>query len=317
MNRIPDLREIPDLPDEIIQAGLNGELVLFVGAGISRLVGCPSWNELALEAFKKLCPKGLNYSELDQLKSLDPKKQLSIAQDIADEKGIDLDLPSFFKGRHKPGTIYDAINEIGCVCVTTNYDDLLSPKFCEASDNPLAHGSGKPQSMKPQVTRIWEKNEFLAKYLDEPGTVVHLHGVFSQPESMILTTKNYLEHYDHDNVKHFLGGLFQRKTVLFIGYGLEEAEILEHILRRGAVKYTRDRRRFALQGFYKTHDALYRNLHQYYDKSFGVHIVGFIRDYKEYKQQEDILRTWSSQLRINKPPLINDLEYMDEVLNSG
>ncbi|HYA41604.1 MAG TPA: SIR2 family protein [Syntrophobacteraceae bacterium] len=317
MNRIPDLREIPDLPDEIIQAGLNGELVLFVGAGISMLVGYPSWNQLADKAFKKLCPNGLNYSELNQLEKLEAKKRLSIALNIADEKGINLDLPSLFKESDNAGTIYDAINGIGCVCVTTNYDGSLAPKFCDVSDNPLVPGLAKAQSTKPQVRRIWDKNEFFAKCLDEPGTVVHLHGFFSEPGTMILTTKHYLEHYDHPTVQHFLGELFLRKTVLFIGYRLEEAEILEHILRRGGVKSTGDRRRFVLQGFYKTHDALYKNLNQYYEKSFGVHLIGFVRDYKEYEQQEDILRAWSLKLRVNKPPLRNDLDYMDEVLNSG
>lgn len=31
MSKAADLREIPELPDEIIQAGLNGELVLLCG----------------------------------------------------------------------------------------------------------------------------------------------------------------------------------------------------------------------------------------------------------------------------------------------
>ena len=67
---------------------------------------------------------------------------------------------------------------------------------------------------------------------------------------MVVTTKEYLEHYDHDNVQQFLGELFEKKTVVFLGYGLEELEMLEHILRRGQVKQTGDRRRFAVQGFF-------------------------------------------------------------------
>ena len=47
MSRTPDLREIPDIPPEIQQAALNGDLVLFVGAGVSMLVGLPSWSDLA------------------------------------------------------------------------------------------------------------------------------------------------------------------------------------------------------------------------------------------------------------------------------
>lgn len=50
MKEAPKLSEIPKLPEEIIQAGLNGELVLFVGAGMSKLLGLPSWKRLAQKA---------------------------------------------------------------------------------------------------------------------------------------------------------------------------------------------------------------------------------------------------------------------------
>lgn len=93
----------------------------------------------------------------------------------------------------------------------------------------IEDGSGTPAP----VNRISSRERFLAHLLDEPGTVVNLHGCSNEPETMIVTTKDYLEHYDHPNVQSFLEWLFRKKVVLFLGYGLEEAEILEHILRRG------------------------------------------------------------------------------------
>ncbi len=47
MSKAPDLREIFDPPEEIVEAGLNGELVLFIGAGASMLLDLPSWSGLA------------------------------------------------------------------------------------------------------------------------------------------------------------------------------------------------------------------------------------------------------------------------------
>ncbi len=132
---------------------------------------------------------------------------------------------------------------------------------------------------------------------------------------MIVTTKDYLEHYDHENVQEFLGDLFEKKTILFLGYGLEEAEVLEHILRRGAVKPTRDRRRFALQGFFLSQKPLYENLHTYYEKSFGVHLLGFVRDHENYKRLEAIIKTWENQIVVSKPPLAVDHDFMNEVLD--
>lgn len=309
MSKAPDLREIPELPDEIIQAGLNGELVLFVGAGVSNLLGLPSWSDLAQQVLRSLQEKRLlNFSELEQLKDLDPKKQLSIAKLIAAEEKEELDLTRYFRGKSEGTTIYKSINDIGCVCVTTNYDELLAPRYLAVKD-----GSKTPATVK----RICNKKEFLAKYLDEPGTVIHLHGGISDPETMVVTTKDYLEHYDDSNVQYFLGELFASKTVLFIGYGLDEAEILEHILRRGAVKSTADRRRFVLQGYFRSQQPLYVNLLRYYEKSFGVHVIGFVRDHEDYNQQESLLRDWAPKIKINRPPLVHDMELIDKVLGNG
>lgn len=91
MSVVPELIDEFFPPEEIVQAGLNGELVLFVGAGASMLLGLPSWSGLALKVLEDLRQaEYLNYSELEQLQTLDAKKQLSIAQLIAEAKKYDL-----------------------------------------------------------------------------------------------------------------------------------------------------------------------------------------------------------------------------------
>ena len=306
---MPDLREIPDISPEIQQAALNGDLVLFVGAGVSMLVKLPSWNDLAWLVLKDLRKKGcINYSELEQLKNLDPKKQLSIAELIAEEDGFTLELARHLTTEEGDKGIYKFLNKIGCACVTTNYDELLSPHFYQTSDG---------STTAAPVTRVAHKNDFYAGHLNTPGTVVHLHGSVGQPETMVVTTKHYLSHYDDKTVQNFLNELFKRKTVLFIGYSLEEAEILEHILRRGGVKNENEgvKKRFALQAFFLSQSPLYRKLHDYYQKSFGVHLIGFVRDHNDYAQLEIIAKTWAEQIEVRPPALIEDLEYMDEVLD--
>ena len=135
MSKAPDLREIFSPPDEIIQAGLNGDLVFFVGAGASMLLGLPSWGGLASLVLQDLRNNELlNYSELEQIKGLDPKKQLSIADLIAKENGYDLNIARHLQDKPEGDSIYKSINDIGCSCVTTNYDELLAPRFLETKD---------------------------------------------------------------------------------------------------------------------------------------------------------------------------------------
>jgi hypothetical protein len=309
IGKVPDLRETIPPPEEVIQAGLDGNLVFFVGAGVSRLLELPSWQGLAKCVLEDLRKESLlNYSEIEQLQSLDPKRQLSIAKLIAEQSEIPLDIGKHLSGKTEGNSIYKAINDIGCSCVTTNYDELLAPRYLRKSD-----GSETPAP----TNRVAERDKFYAKLLNEAGTVVHLHGCISKPETMIVTTKEYLEHYDHGNVQEFLGEMFEKKIVVFLGYGLEEAEILEHILRRGRSKDTKDRRRFSIQGFFRSQQPLYDKLHNYYERSFGVHLLGFIRDHEDYYGLVSTIESWAAQIEIREPPLVADVEFMDEVLRHG
>ncbi len=310
MSKIPELREKIPLPEEVFQAGLDGNLILFVGAGASQLLELPSWQELAKLALEDLREESLlNYSKIEQLHTLDAKKQLSIAKLIAEQNNYELNLCKHMPKKEEGNSVYKAINDIGCPCVTTNYDELLSPRF-------FKKGDGSETSV--QTIRVAERGKFFARLLNEPGTVVHLHGCVSKPETMIVTTKDYLEHYDDDNVKEFLEQLFKKKIVVFLGYGLEELEILEHILRWGGANKTEEtrsqRRRFSLQGFFRSQSFLYESLYNYYERSFGVYLLGFVRDHEDYLGLQTTIKEWVSQIEIREPSLVEDVEFMDEVL---
>ncbi len=309
MSTAPLLRPMFDPPNEIVQAGLDGDLVLFIGAGASRRLGLPSWSGLSRLVLHDLRQAGLiNYSDLEQLRGLDAKKQLSIAHLIAKQNDFVIDYSSYLSNPNGESTIYADINKIGCPCVTTNYDELLEPVHLDADD-----GSETPTAIK----RIVGAEKLYAKHLNDPGCVVHLHGAISDSDFIIVTTRDYLEHYDKEKTQEFLRELFTKKVVLFIGYGLEEAEILELILRKGDARDNKENCRFALQGFFLSEQPLYNNLYSYYEKSFGVQLLGYVRDYDGYAALDKIIRDWSNQLEIRKPPLAVDLDFMDEVLSNG
>ena len=310
MSKVPELSETIDLPDKIRDAGPDAKLVLFIGAGISQLAGYPSWNEFADKALNELREKKfMNCKERSQLATLDPKTKLSIARLIAKKNNYDLDFTKHFTGKNESDSIYKAINDIGCPCVTTNYDELLAPRFLEKKDG---------SATTAPLNRVCESEKFHEDLLSDPGTVIHLHGSISKPETMIVTTEDYLKIYDDENVQNLLSALFKKHTILFLGYSLEEKEILEHILRRGsAEKIKYDQKMFALQGFSRNKKYLYQNIYNYYAESFGVYLLGFPLKDNDFHCQEKIIQDWMQTLRIRKPSLSKKYQSMCEILSDG
>lgn len=230
------LELIPDIPDEIKLAAENGKLVIFVGAGVSRLVGSPGWSKFADDCLDFLANPGdgknsaLNFSEVEQLKNLDAKKKLSIALKIADvgklripyEKIIQ---PNKLKDKDH---IYVYLRKFDCPFVTTNYDNYLVQDY----DNELAILDESPSQSNPinanvdntqsGYSPLINPEDFSRFSLYDKTRVIHLHGALTETNSMIISTADYLKHYSKKEVKDFLTRMFGSDLcVLFMGYGLE------------------------------------------------------------------------------------------------
>ena len=87
-------------------------------------------------------------------------------------------------------------------------------------------------------------------------------------------------------------------------------------MRWGEATKARERRKFALQGFFRSAQPLYDRLYKYYESSFGIHLLGFERDKEDYQAQERIIKSWAERIEIKKRPLADDVEFMNEVLGS-
>ncbi|WP_419650697.1 SIR2 family protein [Thiolapillus sp.] len=230
--------QIPPIPIEVNQAACEANLVIFVGAGVSRLMGCPSWDQFADAALGQLVEQGLiTFGDVQQLSHLPAKLRLSISLQISESET--LDYAALIQPKHPSNSrVYEYLNSIGCVYVTTNYDRFL--------DSTLG---------KDEPDLICSRRQLKGLRLREPGTVIHLHGSIDKPESVIMATPQYLEHYNDEQVQYFLDELFNRHTVLFLGYGLEEWEVLEHMLRK--------RKQFVLSGFYAHQRKTFSHLYKY------------------------------------------------------
>lgn len=110
---------IPIIDPEIENAAQSGELVVFIGAGISRLIKCPTWEEFAEKILKQLVPSVIDYYELAQIQAIrDPKKKLSIARIVAQEKNKDFNYKDIFNIKPPANNVYTYLNKFNCTFVT-------------------------------------------------------------------------------------------------------------------------------------------------------------------------------------------------------
>jgi hypothetical protein len=303
MNSMPDyLNPNPDVPAGVATAAEMGELVVFVGAGISRLVGCPSWDEMANAVLKQLVPAGIDYHELSLLTRIaDPRKRLSLAKIIAQKHELPINYDAIFKATRSSGDIYSYLNLFDSAFVTTNYDKNLVPSS---------------RMKEPEADwRFYRREHLLGVHLDKKGNVLHLHGCLDDPRKLIVTTRDYLDHYSSKEVNAFLQDLFARKTVLFLGYAMEEVEVLEYIVRKGGGAGRQkggEIRRFILQGYFSSEIGLANTLEDYFLDTFNTQLIAFPRDNKDYGQQVDILAAWARQMKFGQLELIDEVAAIED-----
>jgi hypothetical protein len=200
------LNAVPDVPPEVENAAQSGELVVFVGAGISRLINCPSWDDFANRVLEQLAPKGIDYYDLSQIRSIaDPKKRLSLALIIAEKKKIDVDYSAILRVTLERDNVYSYLNSFNSTFVTTNYDKYLCPDSRKAD----------PES----DWRLYKREQLLGVNLDRNGNVVHLHGCVDSPVTMVITTKDYLDHYSKRECRIF-SSIYLRENRVVLGLRL-------------------------------------------------------------------------------------------------
>ena len=89
----------------------------------------------------------------------------------------------------------------------------------------------------------------------------------------------------------FLEFLFERRTVLFVGYGLEDLEILEYVVQKAKQQSSSSQpqaRHFMLQGFFEHQYELMRSMTQYYAQC-DIELLPFRRDQRDWAQLIEVL----------------------------
>lgn len=308
-----NIKEIPDIRNysDIIDAAKTGRLIIFVGAGVSKLVGLPLWKEFALIRLESVYKNGLiDFRTYEELKNLDSKKLLTICKMFLEKNNKKLEpAKGIFtindKNIETYNKIYPSLYSIDAIYVTTNYDECLDKLVLKVEKGDIDNEelSNKADSMQNKSNReiIYNQTDLLESKLRN-GNVIHIHGSIKDENKMIATVNDYLNYYgnlnneNHRELSIFLNKVFNTKyVVLFIGYGLDEYEILEYMLSK-SVSPKSIKRHYMLYGCYKEDSQMVSLLRDYY-LNFGVELIPYDISQKGYSQLIDVIENWSKILK--------------------
>ncbi len=209
---------------EIYQAIRSERLVVFVGSGVSRNSGLPTWSGL-IEKMRTLLDIPETPKELDNF--LSTENYLTIAQYFYDQykeseyqKLIKKELGKSAKSNPIDDMIFKLKPRH---IVTTNYDRLLE----ESAEN------FQKNSQYRYIPIIYD-NDFIHSpglfEIPSPRYIIKLHGDIKKLDSIVLKEEDYL-HYELSRplMSTFLKALLADHSFLFIGYSLRDYNIKQII----------------------------------------------------------------------------------------
>lgn len=196
--------------ESLFEAISKGEVVLWVGAGLSLYAGLPSGVQLREILYKGLTP--LEKEEVGKESDLS-----HLADEICTLKGnrnyIIQTLKNTFTRDFLSTETHKIISQIPHFrnIITTNYDSLFESVY----------GSGK-------LNVIFSDNH--TPYIDaKKVNLFKIHGDLSNPDSIIITESDYNNFFSKDTEQNtiwsVIKGIIATKSILFIGYSLEDTNV--------------------------------------------------------------------------------------------
>jgi len=203
--------------DDVVLALRANRLAIIAGAGVSiaaTQMSQLSWSGLltsALEHYQKIVPAPAAWADSIARMIASGEADLNIlaAEAISEKlravaRGNEFNQwlrKTFQNLRPRDEEILDAITSLDCPVYTTNYDDLLNRHI---SQTVVVDGHDR---------------DILREFLSGLHRVMHLHGHWAQPETLVLGIRSYDKILADDIIQTIARALFLEKTVLFVGCG--------------------------------------------------------------------------------------------------
>jgi hypothetical protein len=309
---------IPEIPSGLISACRQGDLIIFVGAGVSRQLGSPSWDQLADMTLQELHTNGhLTFSESKQLSNLDARKKLSLAEIVAKRTSHTFDYDKLIHSSRRETqdiSICQDLVSIGVPIVTTNYDEWLDRELEKKIRSTLSPEKEAQTSDRPNVSIYYRPEDLTVDKLFEVGSIIHFHGSVRDRGSMVITSSDYFRHYSLPEVREFLSTLFERFILLFVGYGLEEAEILEFIFGKAHKK--KEPVAYWLYPCCTFENELTGHMRHYYQNLCNIEVIPYYIDQVGHVRLAKVIQHWAPRLAKERgdPLFLKEAAIFDEAL---
>jgi hypothetical protein len=303
------------VPREIIEAAANEQLVVFIGAGVSRLVGSMGWDQLARNLVEKCYTtigssgeRCISFRERSTLlDETDHKKTITVCHHILKTNGCEgefyLEFDRALEGT-PPGTtsarIYEELARLPAVFVTTNAD---------------THFGRDPYFRKERI--LYRTTDFQPAQI-EARKLYHIHGVKTHRETLVFTVDQYIMRYNDDlDFVAFMKHLLSQCVVLFLGYGLGEYELLDFLFTKYDAAQRRNEpreiRHFTLLPYFKDDVNILRFDQSYYGR-LGITVLGYQKDVNGYEQLYDVVKTWNKEILQVSPILPRTITEIDRFI---
>ncbi|MBK8974042.1 MAG: SIR2 family protein [Hahellaceae bacterium] len=196
--------------DQLVERIETGEVVPFVGAGLSVAGGFPSWSGHLKQQAKTA---GLADAEVEELLALGLYEQ--VLERIENQLGVDVVTQEILDVFSKTGTLTQTtllLSELfRDTIITTNYDKLIEKAFDTGVDKPY---------------QILSDNHAMEAPDPECVTIYKLHGDVRTPARCILSKNQYDQAYGNDQIDHtlpipkLLDYHYRNSSLLFLGCSL-------------------------------------------------------------------------------------------------
>lgn len=215
-----------EIPTPLLQALESGKCVLLAGAGVSRR--CLSRNRQPLPAWQDLLNLITLWAENNKVLSSSTAKELQklmrrnehalVAEELIDRVGANAVHDFLVEVFDPDGIVPSRLHELLVATpfrfiVTTNYDNLLERAFVGIQNR--------------HVERICiDDLDRLKRVLSSSDVILKLHGDLERPESIILGQRQYQYLLQNKEYSAVIDEIFLENSILMIGYGLNDPDIL-------------------------------------------------------------------------------------------